>query len=160
MTKGKRGFQPGNTYGQAFSSNYQPKKNGRKPVLYTKILQTISKKENAELSKEDYFNVIRYLMERTPGELKRIQDKTLNDPESTIPVWVANLISAIFSDIKKGKMNVLNLLFDRLFEKQGICIKAQHDVYRVNNRVNNPISNLSKEEIEELDLLISKLSTK
>lgn len=158
MAKGKRGFQPGNACGKAFSSHYQPKKNGRKPVLYTKILQNLSNKEDSELSKEDYFKVIRYLMERTPGELKKILNDAQNNPNSTLPIWIANLISAIFSDIRKGRMNILNILFDRLFGKSGVCIEFQQDIYQVNSHINIQSVNLIEEEIKQLDEILNKIS--
>ena len=159
MAKGKRGFQPGNTHGKVFSSSYQPKRKGRKPVLYIKILQSFSKKDDSKLSKEDYFRVIRFLMERTPGELKRMLDNAQNNENGILPIWIINLISAIFSDIKKGQTNVLRTFFNLLFGKSGVCIEIQQNIHQVHN-INIQSSGLLKDEIKQLEDIMNKLSNK
>ena len=65
-------FEKGNTVGNRFDSDNQPKKNGRKPALYNQLKKLTGKQVKHELSKEDYFKIIQYLMERTPAELKTI----------------------------------------------------------------------------------------
>lgn len=157
MAKGKRGFQPGNTIGKSFSSNYQPKKNGRKRALYTKILQNLSKKEESELSKEDYFKIIRTLMECTPAHLKRILEKSQNDEKDATPMWMLNIISAIFSDIKKGQINFLKFFLDRILGKSEIHVEIKNQFHQV-NQINIKNTNLIEEEIKQLDEILSKIS--
>lgn len=154
MAKGKRGFQPGNTHGKVFSSQYQPKRNGRKPALYNKILQNLPQKGQNELSKGDYYKIIRYLMERTPSELNKILDDAQHNEKSTVPIWIATLIKAMLSDIKKGEMNILNILFDRLFGKSGtIKMKQNINMLSITN-----LGGLTIEELKQLEKIISKIS--
>ena len=112
-------FEKGNSSGKEyrFSSENQPKKNGRKPALYKKLKELTGKKVDYELSKEDYYKVIRYLMERTPGELKKILENAKDDTNGSTPVWVINVISAINSDIRYGRTTTIDSIFDRLFGK-------------------------------------------
>lgn len=96
-------FEKGNTKGNRFSSDNQPAKNGRKPSLYKQLKNLTGKKVDYELSKEDYFKTIRFLMERSKGELNKIMADA-NKEDSTTPIWVCNIISAIFSDIRFGRL--------------------------------------------------------
>ena len=57
-------FEKGNTQGNRFSSDNQPKKNGRKPSLYKQLKELTGKKVDYELSKEDYFKTIREIQRR------------------------------------------------------------------------------------------------
>lgn len=138
-------FEKGNKIGKQFSSENQPKKNGRKPSLYKKLKDLDGKKVDFELSKEDYYNIIRYLMERTPGELKRIVENARDDINGTIPVWVINIISAIQFDIRYGRMNTIDSIFDRIFGKAIQPVDAE-----ITSNVKNEV--LTEEQIKlELD---------
>lgn len=98
--------------GNRFSSTNQPKRNGRKPSLYNLIKNTIKVNNvEAELSKEDYFKLVAFLIERPLKELKEIAS---NDET---PIWVVNVIRAIISDANSGQMRTLDSLFDRMFGK-------------------------------------------
>ena len=90
-------FEKGNKVGNRFTSENQPKNSGRKPALYKKLKELTGKKVDYELSKEDYYKVIRYLMERTPGELKKILENAKDDTNGSTPVWVINVILVQFS---------------------------------------------------------------
>jgi hypothetical protein len=150
MANGKKGFQPGNVVGVRFSATRQPKKTGRKPTLYKQLFNNTSKRFKIELSKEDYYKVIRFLMECTPGELKKIAKD-----EST-PMWVSNIISAIFTDIKYGKINTLNTFFNRLFGKPTQTIESEIEGI-VNHKFEIDLSVLTDEELLQYNVLLEKI---
>lgn len=115
-------FEKGNTLGNRFSSTNQPKKNGRKPSLYKQLKKMTGKTVGYEMEKEDYYNVIRFLMEQNSETLEKLVTvvdpvtgkKTLN-PKT--PIWVVNIVSAINTDAKFGRTNTVEMLFDRVFGK-------------------------------------------
>lgn len=150
MAKGKKGFQPGNTLGQVFTQSRQPQNKGRKPTLYRQLFKTTSKRVEFEMSKEDYYKVIRYLMERTPGELKKIAKH-----EET-PVWVSNIISALSSDMKAGRLTTINVVFDRLFGKPTQVIEGEiENNVTVKHEVDLTV--LSTDELCTYNCLLEKL---
>lgn len=151
MANGKKGFQPGNVVGVRFSATRQPKKVGRKPTLYKQLFNNTSKRFEVELSKEDYYKVIRFLMECTPSELKRI-----TEDEST-PMWVSNIISAIFRDIKYGKINTLNTFFNRLFGKPTQTIESEIEGI-VNHKFEIDLSVLTYEELLQYEACLNKMT--
>jgi hypothetical protein len=106
-------FQKGNKIGHRFTNTDQPPKEkvGRKPALYKQLLAVTGKKVNFELSKEDYLKIIRYLMERSKDEL------TLIFKDSKTPIFICNIIGALFADTKYGRTTTVEALFDRLFGK-------------------------------------------
>lgn len=149
MENNKKGFQPGNTLGKRFSTTNQPKITGRKPTLYKQLFKATSKRVEIELSKEDYYNILRYLMERTPSELKIIakHEKT--------PAWISNIISSIFTDIKTGRLTTINNLFDRLFGKATQIIEAEIDGNVTN--LGPDLSVLTTEELLKYNELLEKI---
>lgn len=117
-------FEKGNKIGNRFTSENQPKNSGRKPALYTQLKKLTGKQVKHELSKEDYYKIIQYLMERTPNELKTIIDDAKKQ-NGTTPVWVINIISAIQNDIRYGRTNTIDSVFDRIFGKATQPIDAE-----------------------------------
>ncbi len=130
MSKGKRGFQRGNSCGinTRFSIENQPKKRGRKPSLYKRI-----NLPGEELSKEDYTHLMRSLLECPIWQLKKIQ-ADCRKPGSKIPSWVNSLIAAIFTDIRRGRIDSLRWILDRSFGKPSQA-KAGTTVNLVQNNV-------------------------
>lgn len=57
-------------YGNKFSSTNQPQNRGRKPSLYNHIKKLLGTEAKAELSKEDYFKLIQFLLEQPLDNLK------------------------------------------------------------------------------------------
>jgi len=110
-------FEKENTTGNRFSSNNQPPKNGRKQSIYKSLKELTGKKVEYELSKEDYFKMIRFLLEQSKPTLEEIMEDANNNPQSNTPIWVCNIIRAIMMDTKKGITNTVEMLFDRLFGK-------------------------------------------
>lgn len=150
MAKGKKGFQPGNTLGQVFTRSRQPQNKGRKPTLYKQLLKTTSKRVEFEMSKEDYYKVIRYLMERTPGELKKIAKS-----EDT-PIWVSNIISALSMDLKTGRLTTINTVFDRLFGKATQTIEGEIEG-NITVKQEMDLSVLSDDELYAYGCLLEKI---
>ena len=140
-------FEKGNNKGNRFTSENQPKNPGRKPSLYKKLKELTGKKVDYEMSKEDYFNTIRYLMERTPGELKKIISDAKDEENGTTPVWVLSIISAINTDIKYGRTSTIDTLFDRLFGRAILPIEAEISSSKIEDMTNDEI----KAEIDKID---------
>lgn len=140
MPKGTKGFKHGNTVGKVFTQSRQPQKRGRKPALYKQLLKKNAKIGEIELSKEDYHRVLRFLIERTPGELKNIAK------DDNTPVWVSNIISALFSDVKAGRITTINMVFDRLFGKATQIVEGEIDKITT-HRIEPNLSVLSNDEL-------------
>lgn len=102
-------FKQGNTKGNRFSSTNQPKKNGRKPALYTQLLKMVGKKVTLDLSREDFNKINQWVLERNKAELQAI----MLNPDT--PAFMLSLISAIVSDIKNGKNAAVEAIFDRVY---------------------------------------------
>lgn len=136
-------FQKGNKFGHRFTNKDQPprEKVGRKPALYKQLLAVTGKKVDFELSKEDYLKIIRYLMERSKDELTAI----FKDPKT--PIFICNIIGALFADTKYGRTTTVEALFDRLFGKA--LIVAETTVKEA-----DPLEDATEEElIQELNRL-------
>ncbi len=117
-------FTKGNKIGNRFDSNNQPKNAGRKPSLYKKLKVVTGIKVDHELSKEDYYNVIKYLMERSPNELDALAKDSEGHANKDTPIWILNIISAINMDVRYGRTTTIDSLFDRLFGKAIQSIEA------------------------------------
>lgn len=146
-------FGIGNKAGRLFTSDRQPKQNGRKKSLYKSLTRQV------ELSREDFMFVIRYLVERTPNELEGlIKDKSGKLNKET-PVWIINIISAINTDIKRGQFKTLNILFDRMFGKPTMSVEAG-----VSQSNSIPLKSMTDEdmekEINQIDQLMQELEVK
>jgi len=105
-------FENGNKIGKQFSSNNQPVKNGRKPALYKQLKEITGRKVEYELSKEDYFKMIRFLMEQSKPTLEAILKDANENPQTNTPIWMCNIILAIMTDTKYGRTCTIDGLFD------------------------------------------------
>lgn len=114
-------FEKGNKLGNRFSSTNQPKNRGRKPKLYKQLKELIGKQVGYELEEKDFHDVIRFLMESDLATLERaikVKDaKGNNVLNPKLPMWVANVITAMNTDVRYGRTNTLEMLFDRIFGK-------------------------------------------
>ncbi len=157
MSKGKKGFQPGNRCGvnTRFTRERQPKRNGRKPSLYKQI-----NLPGEELSREDFTHLMLSLLECSIAQLEKIR-KDCKEPDSKIPVWVANLIAAIFRDIRKGRIDCLRWVLDRSFGKPDKrCIgKSQINLVKTDINIFN-YSVLSDTELAYFHALCLKMEGK
>lgn len=98
-------------YGNKFSSTNQPQNRGRKPSLYNHIKKLLGTEAKAELSKEDYFKLIQFLLEQPLDNLKKLADS------KNTPIWIVGVVRAVVKDANAGRTNTLDSLFDRLFGK-------------------------------------------
>ena len=110
-------FEYNNNTGNRFSTDNQPTKNGRKPSMYKYLKEITGVKVEYELSKEDYFKMIRFLMEQSKPTLEAILRDANNNPDSKTSIWICNIARAILSDTKNGVTDTVEMLFDRLFGK-------------------------------------------
>lgn len=150
-------FEKGNKSGNRFTSENQPANRGRKPKLYKQLKSMIGQNVGHELEKEDYFNVIRFLMERSPHELERLVKDANGQPNKDTPIWVLNIVSAINSDIRYGRTSTIEMIFDRIFGKAAQPIESE-----VNAQVttNADLSALSVEELLQYNSLLEKIGMK
>ncbi len=151
-------FEPGNKIGNRFTSDNQPKKNGRKPSLYKYIRKLTGMSVNVELEKSDYLKIIQFLMEKSPKELKPfLQDQSGNQNENT-PMWILAIISAINADVRYGRTSTVEMLFDRVFGKAVQPIEGDFNGTLTNGGYD--FSKLSDEELNQYNALLEKLKTK
>lgn len=147
-------FEKGNKEGKKFSSENQPQNRGRKPSIYKKLKAITSKKVGYELEKEDYFKVIRWVMEQNAGTLEvLIKDKD-GRPNKDTPLWLINIISAINADIRYGRTTTVEMIFDRVFGKATQPIEGE---MQVTNNSSADFSALSVEELLQYKALLKKI---
>lgn len=128
--------------GRKFSSTNQPENRGRKPSMYRQLIAQCEIKGKPLPSREDFYKVVAFLLERTRAELQEIKDL----PDT--PIWVQSIIGAIFEDLSCGRITVLNALFDRLFGKATQVAEVKADVYKPRD--------LTKEEALEYMKLLNE----
>ena len=112
-----------------------------------------------ELGKEDYYEVIRFLMERTPGELQKILDNAKDIENGTTPIWVLNIVSAINSDIRYGRTYTIDMIFDRIFGKSTQPIEGDINT-NLSGSLSPDLSALTTEELLEYNKLLEKINGK
>lgn len=150
-------FEKGNTKGNRFTSENQPKRKGRgKLSVLSYIRQVTGKKVDPQSSKEEILKVIQHLYESSPAELEPLM-KDPNDPHKpnpNTPIWVLNVISAINSDIRYGRTSTIDMLFDRVFGKATQNIEGE-----VNANITNTVdlSVLSTDELIQYNALLEKI---
>lgn len=149
-------FPKGHKFGNRFTSENQPAHAGRKPSVYKYIKDITGKKIAPEMSKEDYFKVIRFLMESTPETLEGLAKDKDGNPNKKTPIWVLNVISAINSDVRYGRTSTVELLFDRVFGKATQPIES--DVKAQVSNLGMDFSALTTEELMQYNALLDKLN--
>lgn len=148
------GFEKGNSYGRRFSSENQPRKNGRKPSLYKQIRKLTGKSVGHEMGREDYYAVIRFLMEQDVETLRNLSKGADGRAASGVPVWVLNIISAINTDVRYGRTTTLDSLFDRIFGKATQPIEGNVDAVVTEAA---GYANLSTDELDQYRALLEKM---
>ena len=148
-------------YGKAtrFTKDNQPHNRGRKPKLYKQLKKLIGQSVGHELEKEDYFNVIRFLMECSPNELERLIKDKNGQPNKDTPIWVLNIVSAINSDIRYGRTFTIEMIFDRIFGKATQPIEGDVNA-QVTTTNSVDLSALSTEELLQYNALTEKIAMK
>ena len=151
-------FEKGNTLGNRFSSTNQPAKRGRKPKMYKQLKALIGKSIGYELEQEDYYNIIRFLMEQHLGTLDsfiKVKDSKTGQMKLNpdIPIWVINIVTAINTDVRYGRTNTVEMLFDRVFGKAVQTVQGD-----LLNGGKQPTDDMTDEELEaEIAQLEEKL---
>lgn len=135
--------------GRRFSNINQPKNPGRKPSLYNHIKKLLGTEAKAELSKEDYFKLIQFLLEQPLDNLKKLADS------KNTPIWIVGVVRAVVKDANAGRTTTLDSLFDRLFGKasQPLTGKDGHPI-EINTSVD--YSGLSDADLLAAHALIRK----
>lgn len=152
-------FEKGNTKGNRFTSENQPKKKGRGRLSVLKyIQQTTGKKVDPQSSKEEILRVIQHIYESSPSELEALikdpNDPTKGNPNT--PMWVLNVIAAINADLRYGRTTTIEMLFDRVFGKATQPIEGNIDT-TVTNTLD--LSALTDEELITYNALLEKIKT-
>ena len=148
-------FEKGNKVGNRFTSENQPQNRGRKPSLYKKLKALTGKKVGYELEKEDYFNVIRWIMEQNTSTLEVLIKGADGKPNKDTPLWLINIISAINTDIRYGRTSTVEMIFDRVLGKATQPIEGDINAQVTNNSVN--LSALTTEELLQYNALLEKI---
>ncbi len=128
---------------------------GRKPSVYKYIKDITGKKVAPEMSKEDYYKVIRFLMESTPETLEGLVKNKDGTPNKKTPVWVLNVVSAINADIRYGRTYTVDSLFDRVFGKPTQQIESEVNAQVTNNSMD--LSALTTDELLQYNSLLEKI---
>ena len=145
-------FEKGNKLGHRFTSENQPKNNGRKPSLYKTLREATGVKVGHELEKEDYYNVIQWVLEQNTATLEGLIRGSDGKANKETPLWLLNIISAINSDIRYGRTATVEMIFDRVFGKATQTIESE-----VNVTNNTDLSNLTTEELLQYNSLLEKI---
>lgn len=158
------GFEKGNTYGHRFTSDNQPtkKNSGRKPSLYKQLKKLTGKSVGYELEKEDYYNIIRFLMEQDSDTLEKLvvvtdpaTGKKMMNPKT--PIWVVSVCSAINADAKYGRTTTVEMVFDRVFGKAVQPVTG--DIRNELGTGGLDLSKLTTDELLQYNALLEKMST-
>lgn len=126
--------------------------------MYKQLKALIGKSIGYELEQEDYYNIIRFLMEQPLGTLDsfiKVKDGKTGQMKLNpdIPIWVINIVTAINTDVRYGRTNTVEMLFDRVFGKA--VQPVQGDIITNGKQ---PTDEMTDEELEaEIKSLEEKL---
>lgn len=122
-----------------FSSTNQPANRGRKKSLY-KRLKELVKKNDVQLTKDDFCKIVNHLLDMPIAEVKKI------GMDEATPIWVVCIVRAIIADASSGVTKTLDSLFDRLFGK---AIQPTKDEISLQLKGSIPIHKWIEDKIEE-----------
>lgn len=126
--------------------------------MYKQLKALIGKSIGYELEQEDYYNIIRFLMEQPLGTLDsfiKVKDSKTGQMKLNpdIPIWVINIVTAINTDVRYGRTNTVEMLFDRVFGKAVQTVQGD-----LLNGGKQPTDDMTDEELEaEIAMLEEKL---
>lgn len=94
--------------------------NGRPRKVLTKLENQIGIKFNVSLSKEDKYQIVESMLEMSLTELKQVAQ------DQDAPVFMVTIAKGIADDIKKGRINTVESMFDRFFgrAKQAVDVTS------------------------------------
>lgn len=125
-----------------FTKENQPANRGRKKNVF-KFYQ-----EKYDLSSQDVNNTIEFLLSQSIDDLQKI----IKDPKK--PAMVVNFATAVLTGIKKGDLSAIERMLDRKVGKPKEVVEVHGNI----NTSNYDLSKLSDEELEQLEILQSKMS--
>lgn len=101
--------------GNRFSSTNQPAKNGRKPLLYTQLVDA-----GYDLSHDEYKRILNALRQKSKDELVALAEA------KDTPIWLVTICRALYKDAGKGKTDTVDKISDRLYgkPKQGVDVTS------------------------------------
>lgn len=145
-------FQPGNTVGNRFNSDNQPKKNGRKPKVYKYLKEVVGDSVGHTLEEQDFKDIMQALIELPPSKLQALVRSTELDPKTgkpkpnpNTPAWIQMLVSNINACMKYGKLDALEYVLDRAFGQPKQTIEGT-----IENQISKAPKDLSMLSTEEL----------
>lgn len=115
-------FKKNNQHGKRFSKTYRPRITGRRPSIYKQVAKQVDKEMKLYLSRDDYSKIQQWVIERKVSELIEMLD------EPRIPAFLTILIKSVLSDIKSGKTENLDKIYDRIFGRSTISIVPNIDL--------------------------------
>lgn len=123
--------------------------NGRPKNVLNQLQEMVKIDFGIRLSKADKFQLMEWLLERKPSELRTI---TKNKETPTFLVIIAK---SILKDIEKGQMTNLNLLLDRFFGRptQSTTTNVNFKPVQENNL---DLSKLSDDELRQYKVLLER----
>ena len=151
-------FKRGNEVGKShrFSSDNQPKKNGRKPKLYKYLKQVIGEKVGHELEEKDFQEIMQALIELPPSKLRALvrNPKDESKPNDDTPAWIQILVSHINASIRYGKVDALDFVLNRIYGTA--TQKIEGDIATTPKQ--QDLSMLSTDELLQYNSLLEKIA--
>lgn len=130
---------------RTFTSERQPKKNGRKPAIYKQLAAMVGKQVNLTLSKDDFLKLQHWVLERNKAELQSI----IKDPET--PIFMSSMIAAVVGDMNNGSYATIERTYERLFGSAKQTIETTATIETKYN-----LAELSDEELNGIGAIIAK----
>jgi hypothetical protein len=110
-------FEEGHKHGVQFGKGQDPTKGGRSKKVQTLIQEHFLGEHNIRLSNSQTNELIQSFLSKPMNELLELANN------NELPFWVAMLVKKATMDYKKGSMELLEKLWDRVFGKS----KTQDD---------------------------------
>lgn len=143
-------FKPGNNVGRQFTSETQPKKNGRKPAIYKQLAAMVNKQVKLTLSKEDFLKLQHWILEQPAADLKLI----IKDPET--PIFMSAMIAAVVGDMNNGSYTTVERTYERLFGSA----KQTIETTTIAPETKYNLEELSDEELNRIGAIMAKTTGK
>lgn len=148
-------FKQGNKYGNRFTSENQPKNKGRKPKVYKELKKLLGKEVGHELEEQDFKDIMQALLELPYGKLDKLSHAEGNPKalRGDIPAWVQILVRNIVGSAKRGKIDALEYVLNRLFGNA--TQKIEGEVTTTHQA--KDLSMLTTEELLQYNMLLEKI---
>jgi hypothetical protein len=94
-----------------FTSEYQPKNNGRPKKIETVLKDYFLDEHNIRLTKSQMHDIIQVLLGKSKKDLVDLAK------DESLPFWVSLIAKKAQRDYEKGSIHILDVLFDRVYGK-------------------------------------------